>query len=175
MSRIVAGQLRLMEESSILQARHMGEGLKDMGKNPSAPKAKEQDHPNLKRDVSHRGLGQGIRGEIKGFSELYKNSTYKVPFEHFSVGFDLMKEDNKDLDKVRKLIRSGKRHIVHPERMGKSDKSGMSLPHKKEHKPAKLLSTLITKEAKKVHNIVSKAETKAERSIKDMYKNLIKQ
>jgi hypothetical protein len=159
MSRLIAGQLRLLEESSVLQAMHLGLSFGD-GENSKAPKAKEQDHPNLQRDVSHRGRGKGIKGAVEGAVDLVKESTYKEPFQHFSVGFDLSKEDPKDLDKKLLLKRRGKRNIIHPERMGRKDASNMSLPHKKEHKPPKNLSSIVKKESKKVVKHIKEIDNK---------------
>lgn len=146
MSRIVSGQLRLLEESSILQAAHMGMVF-DSGKNPPAPKSAEQHQPNLKKDVSQRGKGDGLKGIVQGVEKLI-HSTFVDSFAHFSVGFEMIKEDAKDLDKTRDIIQKWGRTIIHPKRMGKKDESGMSLPTNKQNNPPKEKSSLIKSNGK---------------------------
>lgn len=171
MSRIVSGQLRLLEKSSIQQAQNQGMSFHD-GKTNAAPKSMEQSHPNLKRDASQRGNGMGVRGIVQGAEDLVKNSTYTVPFNHFSVGFEMVKEDAKNLNASRTLRRMGNR-IIHPARMGKKDESGMTLPSRKQSLPPKKKSSIKKKETKKIHKIIAKAETLADTTIQNIAEDVI--
>ena len=154
MAQIVSGQLRLMEQSSILNSKHSGIGI-GHGKLVSLPlKDERQTHPNIARDVSHRGHGQGERGEIEGTEDLRRGSTYTEPFAHFSVGFEAELEAPEDLDKHLIRRSNGGRNIIIPSRMGKNDKSGMSLPNKKLQVPPKKKSDIVKKEKKRVNKII---------------------
>lgn len=165
MSQLINGQLRLMEQSSIRQAMHMGQGFRK-GKNPPAPHNPEQTHPGHKKQLSHRGKGKGMKGEVDGETDLRKGSTFTEPFKHFSVGLELIKEAPRDLNKIPILRRRGNR-IVHPNRMGKKDKSGMSLPAKKEQAPPKKSSDIVKKQGKKAIKQVMKTMKKKGKPMRD--------
>ena len=162
MSKIIAGQRRLLEKSSKIQAVYQGLVF-DAGQMLGAQKNPEQEHVGHTKQISKRGRGGGKKGEI-AFSSSLRGTTFVEPFSHFSVGFELAKEDAKDLERAPMLKRRGKRKIVHPERQGKSDKSGRSLPHRKEHIPPKKVSDLMKKEVKKV----IKRKRKAKKDVKKM-------
>lgn len=167
MSRIIANQLRLLEESSRLQASHMGLSGGMEGKNPMAPMAEEQKHPNLKKDASLRGKGKGHRGSVLDGHDLRGSSSYVEPFSQVSVGFDLLLEDTKgQVNKKPMLKRKGKRKIDYPDRMGKSDKSGMALPHNKDPKPPTKSSSLVHKHiSKKVDKKLNKKVNRNNREV----------
>ena len=144
MSKVIAGQLRLMEESSRTNASHMGMNF-DAGKNPGAPVIKEQSQPNLKKDASLRGKMFNFSKKNNNPATLRGNSTFTEPFAHFSVGFNHIVEDPKDLNKTLEMRDRG-RSIIHPRRMGKKDESGMALPAKKEQAPPQKKSTVLKKD-----------------------------
>ncbi len=154
MSRIIAGQLRLMDESSKRNAQQSGMGLGMFeGKMPLPQPPKEQKHPNLKKDASMRGkntIKGVVKGLAKGAGNLIKKSTFVEAWSHFSVGGGLLKEDPKDHNKQLKMKRKGKRKITHPTRMGKRCDSGICQPSKKEHMPPTKKSDIKRHSIKKI-------------------------
>lgn len=151
MSRIISGQLRLMDESSKRNAQQAGMGLGMFeGKMPLPKAPEEQTHPNLKKDANMRGK-LSIPGMIKEEAKkLVKNSTFVEAFSHFSVGGQLLKEDPKDHNKDLKMKRKGKRKITHPNRKGKNDISGLSQPNQKEQNPPTKKSDIMAINPKKM-------------------------
>ena len=158
MSRIVSGQLRLLEESSIRNASHTGIGI-GVGKLVSkVPHDGRQGQPNMYKDANQRGKGDGEKGEIEGGQDLKNGSTFVDAFAHFSVGFEAELESPEDLDQKRSRRTRGGRKIIIPARMGKKDESGTSLPNKKQQNPPKKTTKNLVKKQPK-RKVVRKIET----------------
>ncbi len=157
MSRIIAGQVRILDESSRQDSMFVQRGNGRGVLKGIIPDMKIHMQPNLKKDASMRGRGQGMKGDVdKRGSDLHMKSSFTDPWMHFSVGGQLLKEHAKDLDKARVLLRKGKRAIIHPERMGKKHAAGISVPHRKQPAPPTKGSDIIKKQAKRVHRQVKK-------------------
>jgi len=150
MSRVIAGQVRILDRSSSVDSMFLHKGIGRGVLKSVVPKPVLNNHPNLVKDVSQRGKGDGKKGDVdKSGTDLLKGSSFTEPFAHFSVGFDLVLEDNKDLDGDRKSKRKGTRKIILPNRQGKDNDAGISVPNRKEPLPPTKKSDLVKKNVKK--------------------------
>ena len=171
MSKVVSGQLRVEDSSSkdLGQFRQQGNGRGQL--KGVVPEPKENKRLNPKKESSHRGKGQGNKGDVSKKGSQLKKSSFTDPLSFISVGG--MRLTNANIEsvnnKVKEVADKVRKEVKKLDKKGKKDKSGKAVPNKKGGKPPKKVSDLIKKNEKKVIKRVKKiAKGKRGRAKKSM-------
>ncbi len=172
MSKIVSGQMRVVDKSSISEGQFHKATSKGRGKLKGViPDMKLQQTLNPKKESSHRGKGKGKKGDIDASGSRHQGvSSFTEAVSFQSVGG--MKLVSANIERIvakvetigkskkpeisRKGGKDRKQAIKKPDKKGKKDDAGKKQPAKVGNKPPTKSSDLIKKQGKKVIKQVKK-------------------
>ena len=168
MSKMVSGQMRVLDKSSVNQGRFQPTAAgssKGRGRLKGiVPAIKEQKQPNLKKDASQRGKGGFVDIDPKG-TNLQNKSSFTEYVAHQSVGG--MKLVSANIERIvakvesigkskkpeisRKGGKGRKKPIQKPKRKGGKDQKGQNKPNKPGNKPPTKSSDVVKGNLKKIN------------------------
>tara|TARA_R110002126_G_scaffold234519_1_gene378537 strand:+ start:211 stop:771 length:561 start_codon:yes stop_codon:yes gene_type:complete len=162
MSKKIAGQVRIMDKSSKVDGQFIHKGIGANGMKSIIPDLNLQKTLEEMKEHSHRGRGDGKKGEVKKSGvDVHKKSSFIEPVSFHSVGGMRLVSGNIEhlsakanpvskKGEISSKGRKAKQFIKDPKREGKKDKSGKKQPYKLGNKPPTKSSDIVMKNVKEI-------------------------